>query len=348
MLYVTWTSFQPSGQQIRFGKSTDGGATWTSQTIFAPAHDANPTHPQNSLQFTTPFVDSSDGTLYISFAQFSNSDTDFLRVLRSSDGGGTFSFVNFNIPNAVLPSVVPIVQSGELIDCGSSGGLRLTIHDGSPLTGRFGLRTFVQASRLVTQADFGAQNGVLYLAWSNSTSPFFGDPSGHSNILFMKSTDAGSTWSTPLQVNSTAADVQNVLPSLGIDKHTKDVHIAYYAQHADGSVDLDMANSRDGGDTFPANRTVHVSSTASVLAPTNIPLAPTPTRLTTNYDRTIRPCYNLGEYVGVDSLGSPNGTVFATWGDGRNPFTEPINALDPISGQTHPQQDVFFQSVKAH
>jgi hypothetical protein len=347
VLYVTWTSFQPTGQQIRFGKSTDGGATWTTKTIFAPAPDANPTHPQNSLQFTTPFVDSSDGTLYISFAQFSNSDTDFLRVLRSTDGGSSFSFVNFNIANAVLPSVVPIVQSGELIDCGG-GGLRLSIHDGSPLQGRFGLRTFVQASRLVTQADFAAQNGVLYLAWSNSTSQFFGDPSGNSNILFMKSTDAGSTWSTPLQVNSSGGDIQNVLPSLAIDKHTKDVHIGYYAQHADGSVDLDMANSRDGGNTFPSNRIVHVSSTASVLAPTNIPLAPTPTALTTNYDRTIQPCYNLGEYVGVDSLGSPNGTVFAAWGDGRNSFTEPINALDPLSGQTHPQQDVFFQSVKAH
>ena len=27
--------------------------------------------------------------------------------------------------------------------------------------------------------------------------------------------------------------------------------------------------------------------------------------------------------------------------------TEPINPLDPLSGQTHTQQDVFFQAVKA-
>jgi hypothetical protein len=31
----------------------------------------------------------------------------------------------------------------------------------------------------------------------------------------------------------------------------------------------------------------------------------------------------------------------------RNTLTEPTNALDPISGQTHPQEDVFFQKVKA-
>lgn len=26
---------------------------------------------------------------------------------------------------------------------------------------------------------------------------------------------------------------------------------------------------------------------------------------------------------------------------------QPVNSLDPISGQTHPQEDVFFQKVKA-
>jgi hypothetical protein len=35
------------------------------------------------------------------------------------------------------------------------------------------------------------------------------------------------------------------------------------------------------------------------------------------------------------------------WGDARNSVTEPVNPLDPISGLTHSQQDVFFQEVKA-
>ncbi len=33
--------------------------------------------------------------------------------------------------------------------------------------------------------------------------------------------------------------------------------------------------------------------------------------------------------------------------DARNLITEPVNSLDPISGQTHSEQDVFFQKVKA-
>jgi hypothetical protein len=244
-----------------------------------------------------------------------------------------------------LPSVVPIVQPGELIDC-AGGGFRLTIHDGPVYPGRFGLRRFVQATRLIPQADLGVQDGVVYLAWSNSTSPFFGDPNGNSNILFMKSNDGGNTWTSPMQVNpAVGTDIHHVLPSLSIDKHTKDVHIVYYSQHSDGTLDLDMANSRDNGKTFPADRTVHVTSSPFVLPPTNIPLT---LSNTTNFDRTVQPCYGVGEYVGADSLGSANGTVFAAWGDGRNTFTEPVNALDPISGQTHSQMDVFFQAVKAH
>ena len=51
----------------------------------------------------------------------------------------------------------------------------------------------------------------------------------------------------------------------------------------------------------------------------------------------------LGEYQSVTSA---NGTVYVGWGDTRNSITEPVNALDPISGQTHAQQDVLFQKIK--
>jgi hypothetical protein len=98
--------------------------------------------------------------------------------------------------------------------------------------------------------------------------------------------------------------------------------------------------------TFPAERAIRVSSVTTALAPTNVPLSPPSggSFATTNYDRLIRPCYNLGEYMGVDSA---NGTVHALWGDSRNSVTHPVNAFDPLSGQTHPEQDVFYQAVKA-
>ena len=106
-----------------------------------------------------------------------------------------------------------------------------------------------------------------------------------------------------------------------------------------------MANSHDGGNTFPTDRTLRVSSTSFNLPPTNIPI-PTAANpfAATNYDRQIAVCYALGEY---QSVTTNNGTVYAAWGDTRNQITEPVNALDPISGKTHSEEDVFFQKAKA-
>ena len=119
------------------------------------------------------------------------------------------------------------------------------------------------------------------------------------------------------------------------------MHISYFTQHSNGTVDLDMSNSHDGGTTFPASRVVRVSSQSFNLPPTNNPLGGI---AATNYDRQIAVCYGLGEYQGLTTA---NGRVYSAWGDASNLITQPVNPLDPISGQEHPQQDVFFQIVKA-
>lgn len=343
-VYVTWTSFQPTGAQLWFAKSIDGGATWSSKPIFAPAANPNPDMPQNSLQFSQPVVDRFTGQLYVAFAHFSNGDTDFLRILKSDDGGDTFSFVSFNVPGALLPTVLPVVQAGHLLDMGS-GGIRLGIHAGSALAGRFGLPQYRQVSRLVVQPAFAVRNGRLYLAWSNSTSPFFGDPDSGSNILFVGSEDGGATWSDPIQVNPNVGDdAQHVLPSLAIGESGGSVHVAYYTQHdSTESVDVDLANSHDRGDSFPSDRTVRLTGESFALPPTVVRLGAGPTP-TTNYDRLVVSGYSLGEYLGVTSA---NGNTYVTWGDARNTVTEPVNPLNPLSGQTHTQQDVRFQKVKA-
>jgi hypothetical protein len=200
----------------------------------------------------------------------------------------------------------------------------------------------VNATRLTTQPAFAARNGILYLAWSNSTSPFFGDPNGQSNIMFIRSDNGGLTWTAPIRVNpDVAADTHHVLPALTIDTDPNDVHVAYYSQHADGSVDVDMANSRNRGNSFTDRRTVRITQSSFGLAPSNVRLS---ANTSTNYDRSIAPCYVLGEYMGAKSA---NGAVHVLWGDGRNEIMQPINPLDPISGQIHPQTDVFYQKVKA-
>jgi hypothetical protein len=274
---------------------------------------------------------------------FSNADQDFIQMMISDDAGQTFRFATFNVAGAPDPTVMPVTQPGELTECGGTN-LRLTIHDAlNAGPGMFGLPRYVNASRMILQPALAARNGTLYLAWSNSTSHSFGAVP-NSNILFVRSDDGGQTWSVPIQVNPPAGDTAHVLPSLAIDTDPNDVHITYYTQHSNATVDLDMANSHDGGLSFPASRNSRVTSTSMNLPPTNIPLSNAPAFAATNYDRQIAVCYALGEYQSVTTA---NGTVYAGWGDTRNLITEPTNALNPISGQTHPEEDVFFQKVKA-
>jgi hypothetical protein len=193
---------------------------------------------------------------------------------------------------------------------------------------------------MTLQPSAGAFDGAILLAWNNSRSLQFGSSAG-SDTLFLRSNDGGQTWSSVAQVNP-ASDLHHVLPSLAIDP--AGVHVSYYTQHDDRSIDVDIANSIDGGLTFPENRTVRLTSTSFRLPPTNIRLTNAPVYSATNYDRQIQVCYALGEYQSVTTA---NGTVYAAWGDARSLITEPNNPLDPISGQTHPQQTVVFQTLKA-
>jgi hypothetical protein len=346
-VYVTWTTFSSTGSAVSFAVSKDGGQTFQATIgLFAPGPDHDQKKPQNFIQFTNPVVDPANGRLYIPFAQFSNSNVDFLRMLVSNDAGQSFHFVDFHIPTAPGPTLVPLVQPGTLEDCGRpGGGLRLAIVQGNDIGGgRFGLPRFVQSSRLTIQPALAALNGNLSVAYNASDSPIFGDPASGSNIFLISSSDGGNTWTRRRQVNpSVAGEPRHVYPAITAEGFGKQVDVSYYTQHADGRVDLDLVGTGEDSDSALGN-SLRITNQSFNLTPSNIPI-PTLTQpfRTQNFDRNIVPCYDLGEYVG---LFNNNGSIFAVWGGNPNLVTEPTNPLDPISGQTHAQADDFFQIVK--
>ena len=344
-LYVTWTSFQERRAELRFARSTDGGATWSPQkTLFAPV-DTGPAGLSALMQFANPTVDQSSGRLFIPFLHLSNFDTDFIKVLVSDDAGDTFTFLTFDVPGAPDTVGFPNVTPGTLSDCGATGGIRPVLSQGADLGGgRLGLPRFRQSTRLITQPSAAAANGRLFIAFNSSTSPFFGDPNSRSEIRLLVSPDGGRTMFGPFTVAAaTDVDLQHVLPALSVDADGERVSVAYYVQQADGRIRVDLTTGKigRGGRHFRAKSPARLSSVAFDLVPSNNP-SPIAFNafLTTNYDRTVPPCYNLGEYLATTQQ---ERSVLAAWGDNRNTWTSPSGS--PAVGP-HAQPDVFFQQTE--
>ena len=344
-LYVTWTSFTDTGSELHLATSIDGGQTWSTKLLFAPADDG-----VNSafIQFSNPVVDTSSGRLYIPFLHFSDTDADNVRVLVSDDGGRHFRFLAFNAPGAVDAFAYPNVTPGVLNDCGT-GGIRNSLHQGPSVgPGRnIGIPNFryIQATRLITQPTTAVSRGRLLIALNSSTSPFFDDVRAGSEIKVLFSNDGGNSWAAPLRVAaSTAADPNHVHPAISLSQDGSTAYVGYYAQQANEQLRADMATLSIGSKKVRLAGTTGLSDTPFDLTPSNIP-RPTPTNPfeTTNYDRAIAHCYDIGEYMSVAAGGDEDdGGPLAAWGDNRNTWTGPPGSAAPYS---HAQPDVFFGRI---
>ncbi|MBW8865896.1 MAG: exo-alpha-sialidase [Acidobacteria bacterium] len=339
-IYITWTSFVADangntvGGELWLARSIDGGRTFTSRRLFAPVDDG----AQSAfIQFSNPVVDSSTGRLYIPFLHFSNTDADNVRVLASDDGGVTFRRLAFNVAGAVDAFAYPNVTPGILNDC-AGGGIRNALVAGLDQGGgRFGLPRFAQATRLVTQPNAAAVRNAFAFVVNSSTSPFFGVGTG-SEINVVVSRDGGTTWTTAKVAASSLADPQHVHPAIDLSADAKRLTVSYYVQQLNAQLRTDVAVLKLDGRRARIDHTGPLSSTAFDLTPSNVR---TPTG-TTNFDRLIAPCYDIGEYQTLAHSRGEDERVFAAWGDNRKTWLSPAGS--PAAG-LHAQADVFTAFV---
>jgi hypothetical protein len=153
------------------------------------------------------------------------------------------------------------------------------------------------------------------------------------------SPDGGSSWQAPLTVAAaTAEDPQHVHPAIATDAVGKHLTIAYCVQQADGKLAVHgptaVAVNSQSGLKLQGCRLRSLGPAFDLIPKnTRTPVfAPPPT---TNYDRTIRPCYDIGEYLSATGVGDQ---ALAVFGDNRDTWTSPPES--PAAG-THTQPDVF-------
>jgi hypothetical protein len=164
---------------LAFVRSTDGGNTWE------PARSILQT-PPGQFAYNTQVLTLPDGTLVNMFlVQFQKPNqpvtSQNLQLMRSSDKGQTWS------------APIPVAAMQTILRQDSSGFI-LTV---DPDTG--------QLVRDTDNPSFAVdnRNGNLYAVWEDGRFSNF----QYNDVVFSMSSDGGFTWSSPIRINQTPANI---------------------------------------------------------------------------------------------------------------------------------------------
>ena len=289
-LYSGWTSFGGSSDnEIEIARSTNGGQSWQEKIMVSGAVNAG-SHNQGVNLQTGP-----GGEVYAVWAIYDNwpGDENALGFARSLDGGASFEPAHRIIQNIK--------------------GIRNTTAGKNHRVNSF--------PSMAVDISNSSHSGDIYVVWPNVGVP--GTNQGPDVYVYMiKSTDGGSTWSTPVKVNQDPMNTgkKHYFPWIACDPVTGTLSVIFYDDRnvSSNQVETWVANSLDGGETWDDFRVSDVAFT-----PTPIP------GTASGY---------FGDYLGISARG---GLVVPCWTDNRtgaamtyvSPFvtpTTPSPAADPI------------------
>ena len=286
-IYVAWARF-PGPTRIMFVRSTTGGVTWNDTLIVG---DPQFFGGADAGQFAFPFVDA-DGNVYVIWRHwyYIGGWRPCQVMVKSTDGGQTFTDpTTFFVGNAVdyAPGGINIYNMA-CVDVDITNG---------PYHGN-----------IYFAIPDGVQDGPYY----------------HSDILFMKSSNGGSTWTDTTRVNDDplGQPVYQFHPWVTVNQKGA-IIILFYDQRNDPPLyekfDAYVAFSFDGGETFTTNYRVSDVSSDPADALGGKKLPDRPHRVAGPLLSTPTPeepkAGLIAEYIGVMAY---NDQVHCTWTDTRD------------------------------
>ncbi|MBZ0199893.1 MAG: T9SS type A sorting domain-containing protein [Ignavibacteriaceae bacterium] len=270
-VYAAWTAFvtgSPNDINLEFRYSTNFGQSWSAVKNISSAINAG-SHNQGVNLSTGP-----NGEVYATWAVYDNWSAstygeDAMGFAKSTDGGDTWS-------------------PAQRIYSGTNFGIRGT------LTNKNGIRVSSFPSMAVDRTG-GPDNGYIYISWAQKGVA----PAGSSpDIVMIRSTDGGTSWSTPVRVNNDPINngKDQYYNWMTVDQSTGHIFTVFYDSRntANDSAQVYMARSIDGGLTFE-----NLLVSDSRFKPKTI------SGLAGGYQ---------GDYIGVAAL---NNKVYPLWADDR-------------------------------
>ena len=225
-VYSAWTDFGGSNDsEIILRYSTNFGQTWSSSINLSSTLNAG-SHNQGVNIQTGP-----NGEVYASWAVYDNwpGGEDAIAFAKSTNGGVTWSAAR--VYGALTPN-------GNF-----NFGIRGTIKSTAIRVASFPSMTVDRSG--------GPNNGYIYITWpQRGVAPAGSDP----DIVMIRSTDGGTTWSAPIRVNDDAMNngKDQYYPWMTVDQATGHLHFVFYdnRETTNDSSGVYMARSVDGGLTF--------------------------------------------------------------------------------------------------
>jgi hypothetical protein len=305
-------------------RSFDGGQTFGAPTVvYQPGSSVFPDKPWMAINTFagTPTA----GRIVVTFTAFSSSSTAGGTIVRaySDDGGATFSSSNSVGPNNAQGSQPVFLPNGNLViiywSFNSPEHLNAVIStDGGVTFGTPNLITnaveynepAIRTGGFLPSAAADRTHGNIYVVYQTRLA-------GNPKIAFTKSTNGGSTWSSPIAISDNPAGIGVFNPAINVSPDGQVVTVSFYDHRNNpGSntlVDIYYAQSLDGGATWEPNiRVTSVSSDAS-LAPLS------------------SEGYMLGDYQGIAEPTNSTVPAIPVWIDTRtgdpDPFVAQIQAI---------------------
>jgi hypothetical protein len=217
-IYLTWTEFDKYGSATTTDKSrilfskSTDYGATWSSALKINSVDGNCVDKSDTVEGAVPTV-GPNGEIYVSW-----SGPKGIVFKKSLDKGATWS-----------TNEIPVLSTHRW-DFPVPGADR---HNGMPITN--------------CDRSGGTHNGTIYINWSDQSKG-----TNDTDIFIAKSTNGGTSWSTPKRVNNDPPGKHQFFTWMTIDQTNGYIYVVFYDRrnYTNDNTDVYLATSTDGGTTF--------------------------------------------------------------------------------------------------